>query len=388
MMHDQLEKYLKEDVSLDYSVADPYGVYPAEVASTGLQYLPKPKSSGLHVEKYFRFEVPKLSPEDPTIYVRGYKDYFIEPEHREDGLPHVGDHKSCGNWQYALTADDLQQDPQAIIYAWDELQKHPSAQAVSLQWTYYGTKKPYRAMPVMATVTREHVTQLIDEIFVSSRELVATYRARPAVLSLPFNADECPKYSRDGCHYQQYCKLSPRERRPFAMPDVTTETLIDRINARKTDMTAPAAPAPGGLTPFQAKLAAAKAAKAAQASALTTPAEESGAMPPAAQQELFNEDKLPTGRKATPMPATDQPINCPEDYQPPPATASTPVEVAPELAAAVAPKGGKGRPKGSKNAPAAVAAPEGIDVAALNAYLVASTELVNMLIAECKAAKQ
>src|SRR5581483_7555633 len=126
---------------------------------------------------------------------------------------HVGDHKTCGNWEYALTADQLLGDIQALIYAKQALLEYPDAPAVTLQWGYLGTKGRYIARPVRATVTREHVDLAWPEIVATALELVATFRSGKQPLELRPNPDECPKYSREGCPFQSTCNLSPRERR-------------------------------------------------------------------------------------------------------------------------------------------------------------------------------
>lgn len=185
-----------------------------------------------------------------------------------------------------------------------------------------------------------------------------------------------------------------------------TTSLIDRQLARQAALTGAPVPTPG-MSPLEAKIAAKKAQKLAAAAPTSNEigaavhAELEKVTAPAAppleepeedatadlvevakeQLPLWAQDKTPyNGVKApavSPLPESDQPINCREEYQPEPATANTPVEVVPELAAAVAPKA-KGRPRGSKNA----AVPEGVDIQALNAFLVTATVYMTQKLAE------
>lgn len=367
----QLEPYLKEGKPLDFSIMDEEsGIYPAEVAAPMLQYLPEPKSPGLGVETYFKFEVPEL----PGVIFRGYIDYTVEPQYNADQLPLVGDHKTTGNWAYALTADQLEWDLQAILYAKYTILKYPSMPAVTLQWGYMGTKKPHLPKPVRATLTRAQVDVAFSEVIEGARHLATTLNSRrradgtpPSeadVLSLPFNAEECPKYSKDGCPFRGTCNLGPRERRPFNMSNATpTDNLLSRIKARQAaetnGTTTPTAPATtGALSPVQAKLAAAKAAAAGKPSISDTlpitPPEQStaslapGGYAPGCETPAADPNVIPKAFAPPPqMPTSDQPINPPGEFQPPSAATDVPK---PADAPVDAPKTkGPGRPAGSKN---------------------------------------
>jgi hypothetical protein len=335
LMHDQLEKYLRDGTPLNFLLKDAYGTSPAEIAAAGLQYLPLPQSPGLSVEQYFKFPLPG----HPHIWVRGFKDYTVAPEFRPDGLPHVGDHKSCGNARYALTADDLFGNVQAIIYAYEELLKYPDAPAVSLQWTYYATKGRRMAWPVCATITREQVMEVFPEIIHGAVELAVTFLSKADPLSLPFNAEACDMYG--GCPFKAHCNLNPSERQRYSMSTVvSTSDLIERLAQRKSQETGvpvEEAKANPDMSSFEAKLAAKLA--------------------------------TPQSRPASPFPPTDQPVNCPTDYQPPPTSdqARKDEEVA-ALADIVPPKATKaGRPKGSKNL-------DGVDPALVTRFLTAGAE--------------
>lgn len=384
LVHSQLEAHLKDGKPLDFSIKDDFGTYPAEVAAPMLSHLPVPQSPGLSVERYFKFEVPEC----PGVIFRGFIDYSVIDAPAGGWGDTIGDHKTCGNFEYALSADDLAGDIQAMMYAKDYFLTHPSASSVRLKWGYMGTKKPFPSRPVTADITREQVDFVWPEIVRGANELVTTFGSSeektPArVLSLPFNADECPKYSRDGCPFRGTCNLSPKERRPFNMSNAPgTANLLTQVAARKAAITG-TQPPNRGETPLQARIrraredAAAKAAgapetEAAKSLPVTTPSTASmyapGSEPPAATEATLS----PALKGIPALPASDQPINCPTDYQPPPSVADAPVTIDATLAAALPAPKVKGRPKGSKNAVAD--ALEGVDPALITRFLTSASE--------------
>ena len=359
LMHNQLEKYLRDGTPLDFLEKDPYGVFPAEVAATGLQHIPEPQSPGMGIETYFKFPVPG----HPHIWIRGFKDCRFGADHgqvrngsggmylEKDGRPHVQDHKSCGNWEYALTAEQLLGDPQAIIYAYDELLRHPDADACTLHWTYYGTNQKYISKPVRAVATRAHVMEMMPEIIRGAVEVAVTFLSKADPLSLGFNSDTCGKYSRDGCPFQANCNLSPKERRPFRMSNEvkSTSSLLSQIKARNAAATGvPSSAQTASMSQIQAKIAAAKAALAA-AQAAAPPSEAADTLPvtPLAESTASADPNTVPVRL---LPLSDQPINCPADYQPPPTSdAARKEEESAALADIVPPRAKAGRPAGSKN---------------------------------------
>ena len=129
--HAQLEKWLKEGKAPNKTPA-------GQVALQGIQegWLPTP-SKKLKVEHKFDFSI--ITKEDYQVRMLGYIDCF-DPA---DSL--VIDHKFTGDLKWAMTPDQLQLDPQAIIYsrfAHDELKQSN----IKVRWLYYRfiwpTKKP------------------------------------------------------------------------------------------------------------------------------------------------------------------------------------------------------------------------------------------------------
>lgn len=314
-VHAELEKYLKTGEMPDFVKDANVG----NIAASGLHHLPKPKTPGMEVERYFKFQSPETG-----IWYRGFKDLSLAPD--ADGVPTVLDHKTTSDLKWAKTPTDLLTDTQAIIYAKDELLRWPSAPAVRLQWTYFQTRGTRKSLPVLQTVTRDHVDHTFPQIELGASSIVSTLQSKTQPLDLPPNPRACDQYG--GCPFRAQCNLGPREAlRAMANADQTNE-LLTRLGADSQ---------PGGL------LAGLLGKK------------------PVAEKPVLADTEVPAPTEipaAFTGPKTDQPINPPE-FQPPPSQAVAPQpEAAEPEASAPTPasdsgnssdKPKRGRPKGSKN---------------------------------------
>jgi hypothetical protein len=198
------------------------------------------------------------------------------------------------------------------------------------------------AWPVSAVITREQVLEVFPEIIRGAVEVATTFGQKPDPLDLRANPEACDKYG--GCPFKSDCNLGPHERQRYSMSNVvSTNSVIDRMLARKAEVTGvpvEEAAANPDMSSFEAKLA----AKLAAAKGVPAPS----------------------------MPASDQPINCPTDFQPPPTSdqARKEEEVV-MLEDIIPPKATKaGRPRGSKNAPVL----DGVDPALVTRFLTAGAE--------------
>lgn len=342
-VHSQLERYLKTGDMPDF-VADSEA---GNIAASGLHHLPTHETPGLEVEQHFKFQSPATG-----IWYRGFIDALVAPSPygdravdgrlRSHGAPLVLDHKTTSDINWAKTPQDLLTDTQAILYAQYALIRWPAAPAVDLQWTYFQTRKTRKSLPVLQTVSREHVSHTFPLIDRGGLEIVTTLSRKPAPLDLPPNPRACGMFG--GCPFTAQCNLSPEETiRAMSNADQKTTSLLARLG---NPAPAPAAPPAGGL------LAGLLGKK------VETPAEDA----PKSAEEVPAPTGLPAWMTAAKdpgpgkLPATDQPINPPE-HQPAPATLGEAEQVlsggnttdptpAPE-----APKGKRGRPAGSKNKP-------------------------------------
>jgi hypothetical protein len=99
--------------------------YPGKIARAALHLLPPP-FSGIECEKEFTLEVD-------GVRLYGFIDFLT--------MEIVGDHKTTTDFKWAMSAEELAEDIQAIIYAKYFFDTHPSAATVELHWVYTRTTK-------------------------------------------------------------------------------------------------------------------------------------------------------------------------------------------------------------------------------------------------------
>ncbi len=207
LIHAQYERYLKGE-SLDYST--PALREAAERAMPGIVNLPPPGTEGLLVEHGFSLQTSN------GILFRGFMDVVVPHAHVVPGLaewaaskgvgadnPCVIDHKSTSSFRYAKTADVLNTDVQAMVYAYETMRAYRTP-TVDLLWNYVSTKGAADTKRVHLRVVSEHVAaQFLGPITDSATQIVTTYAAHPKVLDLRPNTDACDAYG--GCPYKQLC---------------------------------------------------------------------------------------------------------------------------------------------------------------------------------------
>lgn len=383
--HKQLENYLRDGVAFQYADdagrVDETGYIAAAIA----EYLPPPKTPGIDFEGNFSF----ASRETGNLF-RGYQDVrgpsslvFPALAHLPDA-PVISDHKTTAGLHWAKTSDDLLYDPQAVIYAYEAMGRYKSP-TVHLQWTYGTTRKPFRALPVVQTMTSAHVVPVFRAIDRLATEMASTlfYTAPDRVNDLPANPAVCEMYG--GCPYRHLCQLTDQERFSAAMTSAqpsATDALIAQLRGSPLPAPVqpppPAPPAPAArpaIAPpnagedlltwaarMQLPLPDALAALGALMSQAPAPAP--AAPPPPAPVQVVTPTSTVTysaeylAQPMTPPPPAAAPpvqvpaaINPPESVQSPPITAIDRAPVTPQVPAAVEPPKarGPGRPPGSKN---------------------------------------
>lgn len=205
-VHAQLEAYLKGG-TLDYTSESGY------IAEAAISYLPEP-SDVLEIEHEFLLVSPRHS-------------YYGIIDLRNG--TEVTDHKTTSDLKWAKTSDDLAYDVQAVLYATTTFVKHPEAGVVTCCWNYITTKKPYKAQPTYAFMTRDRTEQVfarIEDIADKIEQDVGT-----ATLDLPPSPESCEKYG--GCPYRHLCNLSPMQRMASIMSNGTTESLIQSLRNKQ-----------------------------------------------------------------------------------------------------------------------------------------------------------
>lgn len=231
-MHRQLENYLKGG-ELDFT--EPAG----NVAASGLQHLPAPCTPGVEVESSFEFT------ERHRWY--GLKDVRIP------GLvPHVMDHKSTSSLGWAKEPEDLLTDPQAILYAKDELRQSAWSDCVDLTWIYYQTKKPNKSKTTHLRIYEAQVETAFEVMEEAADEALDIARGargldgeelRGYILASPFNAGHCEDFG--GCQFRGLCNLSPEQRFGARMKQ-SMSSLAARLKAKQqtADVATPSPAAP------------------------------------------------------------------------------------------------------------------------------------------------
>lgn len=152
----------------------------------------------------------------------------------------VWDHKTCASFNFAHTAESLQHDLQACIYAWFVMQE-TGALRVSLQWNYVTRERKPRVLPVVRELTFGDLARTLDRAHGLADQADVILRDQTRALSLPPNPHACEMYG--GCQHRHRCNLTGSDRLgAYLEKDMTTPQ--DFLAA----MAAP--PAPAGASPL------------------------------------------------------------------------------------------------------------------------------------------
>lgn len=262
-VHDvQLNPWLMEGRGFDFTKKS------GEIAQAMAPLLPKPKTPGVRVKRWFTISSPSGG-----FGYQGELDLFAPDSSVVPGLPSsglvlVGDFKTTGNFDWARTPEKLKTDVQAQLYAL-VIMIEDGVDELDLVWTTGRTRKPYRAQRAwlrvgasapegVERVPTSHVVEQFQRIDAIGRELVTVKLAKPKVEELPPNPRMCDAYG--GCPFRYRCNLSPpvhaeainRE----ALLNSGTNSFLDRLKKNQTPTVTPAAasvpppaPAPAPETP-------------------------------------------------------------------------------------------------------------------------------------------
>ena len=160
----------------------------------------------------------------------GYVDLVFD----EDGIPCIGDHKTTGNFRYAMKEEDLYDDVQCTIYSVYRLES-TGAEYIRCRWIYYSTGKP-KAKKVQVMRSLTDTAKPWQSILDSVTEMKAIRDSGCEVSEVKYQVDACEKYG--GCPFNRNCGLTPMQK----MRSMTAMlSLKERMEQRKA--AAPAAPA-------------------------------------------------------------------------------------------------------------------------------------------------
>lgn len=210
-MHAQAEAWLRgEDPPYAWESV------PGQVFQSGIHHLPAPDGCWFEVEAGIG-DVP-LNLEDPNapttaieihgVLWAGFVDYRVIPG--EDELERLGleyppggiltiDHKSSSDIQrWAKTAEDLQADVQASVYAVDTCRRF-GLDRMHGRWVYYQTKGARRSRAVDFSLTLERALKNLEE----PAEIARKFDRLVTVEQATMNMAACEDYGGRPCHQKR-----------------------------------------------------------------------------------------------------------------------------------------------------------------------------------------
>ncbi len=159
---------------------------PGAIFAPGIEHLPKP-SKDLEVESYFEHE--------------GFRGY-IDCVDLTGDVPLVIDHKTTKNPYYALTAEKLRNDVQAIVYAASIFARVPNASGLILRWVYYRTTTP-QSFKVEVKVSRSEIDTKFQDILRRSESVSILREISTDARGIPRNLNHCNAFG--GCPFRDRC---------------------------------------------------------------------------------------------------------------------------------------------------------------------------------------
>ena len=211
-VHEYLEEYLLS------------GQFPDDtdeglIAQAGLHHLPT-----LTGEYHVEISLAELPIDDTPAPFKGFIDLYVVGD-----TPEILDHKTTSNFKYALTAEQLAEDTQLIIYAAHAL-NNCDAREIRLTHVCYLTKPPYKSQRTSTLVSRAHVEERFSAILETVKAMVAACEL-PAATMLK-NKDHCWAYGKR-CPYFDDCQRTINHKGIKNMSDKQL-AVIDRLRGVKT----------------------------------------------------------------------------------------------------------------------------------------------------------
>lgn len=226
-MHRQIELYLRDGRPFDFA-EEVHGIKTGELALSGLEHLPAPKTPGMLIEHPFDWKLGGMP-------FQGTKD--LEWQY----VAEVWDHKTCADLKWAKTPAELVTGIQSATYAAENMARLRSS-SCNLKWIYYSKKKPHRSLPVLVQVTSSDVAPAVSDATRALEAMhdIASRHLDP--LSLPPNAESCNAYNKQ-CPYTLRCNLTAQEKWKSIMSQSREEFLANMRKQRAAAGGAAGAPA-------------------------------------------------------------------------------------------------------------------------------------------------
>jgi len=202
--------------------------YPGRIAAAGLSLLPAPPQ--VDVEEEFFIEV------EPGVVLHGFIDLRRDNE--------VMDHKTTGDFKWMMSAEEMDDDEQAIVYAVRALLTPAEYHAVRTSWVYYRTVGTPEARKVTRTHSKVALLNRLEAVILPRAREILQARTLSSAMELPTNPSHCGAYG--GCPHSDRCAISPQESFLEAMD---ARDFINQQNAKGKAPAAPPAPAPAPAAP-------------------------------------------------------------------------------------------------------------------------------------------
>ncbi len=182
-----------------------------KVCSQGVKpnHLPTP-APDLLVEHYF--EIPLF---DGASVMLGYID-CVKPTRPGDPLPIIHDWKFTKDLRWAMTADELDDDSQAAVYAKVGIEMYPEAEEIMDRWVYFcgrvnkksddgRPRTPRGVRAVEQTYNRDQIECMWQTVVEDAAEIVELKRTVKEAKDVEPNQLHCDAYG--GCDHREYCPL-------------------------------------------------------------------------------------------------------------------------------------------------------------------------------------
>lgn len=200
-VHKQIENWLRNGQPPDDS---PEG----KTAKQGLHWLPRPDPL-LRLEQKFVFSVTR------DILVGGIIDCLVPPE-LTGAEPLLIDQKTTSDLRWAKTEEQLETDPQALIYAvWAMLTWQ--VPVVKARWVYYAAtngcpREPRGSRPVEFSLSVHSQTMMnaVSKLVTDFEAMAKIRREKKPGLAFPPSPESCSMFG--GCYHRERCKLTPEDR--------------------------------------------------------------------------------------------------------------------------------------------------------------------------------
>jgi hypothetical protein len=126
--------------------------------------------------------------------MRGFIDFINVDESR------IEDHKTIGNWQYALKEQDLEQNLQLMIYAYWYFRKIKNKKEVYIRHNQFYKSNPSDSKFIVKKVYKDHVCDYWEENVVKLVSEMVEYAKIQDVKEVEVNLKHCGAYG--GCCFK------------------------------------------------------------------------------------------------------------------------------------------------------------------------------------------